>query len=224
MTPRRGVSPVCSMNSATSCRCCARRPIPKRCPLQGVVARRMHAAVAPFASDQFITPMAAVAGAVAEEILGAMLRNGAASPRLCQQWRRHRAASWRRRAFYRWPGGPAGRAWRDANHHRRCRRSHPRHCDLRTPRPQFFARHCRRGDGAGANRVAGRCRRHHHCQCGRSARTPRHRSLPGKRAAARQRSRRAAGHPRRRPSCPIARSRMRWRQVLRARAGCSPRD
>ena len=33
----------------------------------------MHAAVAPFASDHFITPMAAVAGSVAEEILGAML-------------------------------------------------------------------------------------------------------------------------------------------------------
>ncbi|MFZ2156296.1 MAG: UPF0280 family protein [Bradyrhizobium sp.] len=45
---------------------------PRRCPLQGAVARRMHAAVAPFAAEQFITPMAAVAGAVAEEILGAM--------------------------------------------------------------------------------------------------------------------------------------------------------
>ncbi|WP_257165895.1 UPF0280 family protein [Bradyrhizobium sp. SRS-191] len=43
------------------------------CPLNGVVARRMHAAVAPFAAEMFITPMAAVAGAVAEEILGAML-------------------------------------------------------------------------------------------------------------------------------------------------------
>ncbi len=40
--------------------------------LRGRVARRMHAAVAPFADDCFITPMAAVAGAVAEEILGAM--------------------------------------------------------------------------------------------------------------------------------------------------------
>jgi len=42
--------------------------------LKGTVARRMHAAVAPFAAEHFITPMAAVAGAVAEEILGAMLR------------------------------------------------------------------------------------------------------------------------------------------------------
>jgi hypothetical protein len=47
---------------------------PLACKLQGVVARRMHDAVAPFAADHFITPMAAVAGAVAEEILGAMLR------------------------------------------------------------------------------------------------------------------------------------------------------
>ena len=47
---------------------------PARCMLQGAVARRMHAAVAPFAADQFITPMAAVAGAVAEEILGAMVQ------------------------------------------------------------------------------------------------------------------------------------------------------
>lgn len=49
----------------------------ERTSLRGVVARRMHAAVAPFAADGFITPMAAVAGSVAEEILGAML--GAAS-------------------------------------------------------------------------------------------------------------------------------------------------
>jgi uncharacterized protein len=46
---------------------------PVQCGLQGPVARRMHAAVAPLAAGQFITPMAAVAGAVAEEILGAMV-------------------------------------------------------------------------------------------------------------------------------------------------------
>jgi ApbE superfamily uncharacterized protein (UPF0280 family) len=57
---------------------CAELPLlrqaadPAQCSLQGVVARRMHAAVAPFAADHFITPMAAVAGSVAEEILGAM--------------------------------------------------------------------------------------------------------------------------------------------------------
>ena len=45
---------------------------PLQSAMTGVVARRMHAAVAPFAGDCFITPMAAVAGAVAEEVLGAM--------------------------------------------------------------------------------------------------------------------------------------------------------
>ena len=40
---------------------------------QGRTARRMTAAVLPYASQYFITPMAAVAGAVAEEILSAML-------------------------------------------------------------------------------------------------------------------------------------------------------
>lgn len=47
---------------------------PAVCVLQGGVARRMHDAVVPFAADHFITPMAAVAGAVAEEILGTMVR------------------------------------------------------------------------------------------------------------------------------------------------------
>jgi ApbE superfamily uncharacterized protein (UPF0280 family) len=38
----------------------------------GVIARRMVAAVVPYCERNFITPMAAVAGAVAEEILGSM--------------------------------------------------------------------------------------------------------------------------------------------------------
>jgi ApbE superfamily uncharacterized protein (UPF0280 family) len=41
-------------------------------PLAGVVATRMFAAVVPYCRRTFITPMAAVAGAVAEEILGSM--------------------------------------------------------------------------------------------------------------------------------------------------------
>jgi ApbE superfamily uncharacterized protein (UPF0280 family) len=48
---------------------------PARCLLRGTIARRMHDAVAPFASEHFITPMAAVAGSVAEEILGVMLQS-----------------------------------------------------------------------------------------------------------------------------------------------------
>jgi ApbE superfamily uncharacterized protein (UPF0280 family) len=45
-----------------------RLPVRGPCPLQGVVARRMWQACRPFHS-QFITPMAAVAGAVAQEIV-----------------------------------------------------------------------------------------------------------------------------------------------------------
>ncbi len=41
-------------------------------PLHGPVARRMAAAVRPYAAQCFITPMAAVAGAVADEMLAAM--------------------------------------------------------------------------------------------------------------------------------------------------------
>jgi uncharacterized protein len=50
-----------------------RSPVRDREPgLAGPIARRMHAAVSPFAATAFITPMAAVAGSVAEEILGVM--------------------------------------------------------------------------------------------------------------------------------------------------------
>ena len=42
-------------------------------PVTGVVAKRMLEAVLPYAADNFITPMAAVAGSVAEEILAAMM-------------------------------------------------------------------------------------------------------------------------------------------------------
>ena len=45
------------------------------CPLQGVVARRMWAACAPHAAG-FITPMAAVAGAVAEELIACYAQPG----------------------------------------------------------------------------------------------------------------------------------------------------
>jgi ApbE superfamily uncharacterized protein (UPF0280 family) len=50
-----------------------RQPAEPNGPLPaGLIARRMVAAVRPYASETFITPMAAVAGAVAEEILEAM--------------------------------------------------------------------------------------------------------------------------------------------------------
>jgi ApbE superfamily uncharacterized protein (UPF0280 family) len=47
-----------------------RAPLPSLAPA-GAVARAMHAAVAPYA-DRFITPMAAVAGAVADHLLAAL--------------------------------------------------------------------------------------------------------------------------------------------------------
>jgi ApbE superfamily uncharacterized protein (UPF0280 family) len=48
----------------------------ERLPLRGPVARRMQMACAPFADRLFITPMAAVAGAVADELIGAFRRDG----------------------------------------------------------------------------------------------------------------------------------------------------
>ena len=53
-----------------------RRPAWDAPCVEGAVARRMVAAVRPFA-DVFITPMAAVAGSVADELLAAMLRAAA---------------------------------------------------------------------------------------------------------------------------------------------------
>ena len=73
----------------------------------------------------------------------------AARSRLCQQWRRHRAASGRRRAVHGRPDRPARQPRPDAHDGHRCRRSDPRHRDQRPPRPQFLARHCRCRDGAG---------------------------------------------------------------------------
>jgi ApbE superfamily uncharacterized protein (UPF0280 family) len=51
-----------------------RPPRPPPCLFKDKAARRMHSAVMPFAAEHFITPMAAVAGAVADEILDAMCR------------------------------------------------------------------------------------------------------------------------------------------------------
>ena len=88
---------------------------PARCALQGVVARRMHAAVAPFAADHFITPMAAVAGTVAEEILGAMLRAARLDRAYVNNGGDIALHLDRRRAVHRRPDGSAGSAWPDAN-------------------------------------------------------------------------------------------------------------
>ena len=52
-----------------------RLPVRGPCPLQGVIARRMWAACRPYHA-QFITPMAAVAGSVAQELIGCYERAG----------------------------------------------------------------------------------------------------------------------------------------------------
>jgi ApbE superfamily uncharacterized protein (UPF0280 family) len=53
-----------------------RRPIHERPAVRGRVALRMLQACAPFAAELFITPMAAVAGAVADELIASFHRAG----------------------------------------------------------------------------------------------------------------------------------------------------
>jgi uncharacterized protein len=53
-----------------------RRPASDRLPLHGAVAVRMARACAPYADEVFITPMAAVAGSVADELIGVFQRAG----------------------------------------------------------------------------------------------------------------------------------------------------
>ncbi len=52
-----------------------RQPVGAECALRGVIARRMWQACAPF-REGFITPMAAVAGSVAQELIGCYHRRG----------------------------------------------------------------------------------------------------------------------------------------------------
>jgi ApbE superfamily uncharacterized protein (UPF0280 family) len=69
---------------------CAELPLlrlaaaPGQCDVTGPVARRMVAAVAPYAATTFITPMAAVAGSVADAVLAAMV--DAAGPELTRAY------------------------------------------------------------------------------------------------------------------------------------------
>ncbi len=69
--PRRQVFSVQVLDDLCAELPLLRRPLPAPSP-SGRVARAMHAACMPF-SDQFITPMAAVAGAVADAILAEMI-------------------------------------------------------------------------------------------------------------------------------------------------------
>ncbi len=55
-----------------------RLPVAGACPVQGVIARRMWAACAPLVADAdgYLTPMAAVAGSVAQELVAAYQQPG----------------------------------------------------------------------------------------------------------------------------------------------------
>ena len=193
---RAAVSRPSSTNSARNCRCCARprRRLPPR--PEGVVARRMAAAVAPFRAHRFITPMAAVAGAVAEEVLAAMTRRRAVAARLCQQRRRHRAASGRGRFLHDRHGRAAGPAEPLRPRPRSSARRRARRRDLRLARAQLLARRRRRRHRAGAERRARRRRRDADRQRGRPSRSSRHHARARARARSAERSRRPAGHAR----------------------------
>ena len=125
----------------------------RRALFAGPTARRMEAAVSPLA-EKFITPMAAVAGSVADEILAAMIagrslekayvnNGGDIALHLAEGQSLTLAVAgtgngFADRAVIRADGPGA-------------RRRHQR-----LARPQFFARHRRCGDGAGAERRGGR--------------------------------------------------------------------
>ena len=114
-------------------------------PLRGGVARRMWAAVAPFARETLVTPMAAVAGAVAGEVLAAMV--AAAPPPACgrEQRRRHRTSSGIGREPASRPRRPAGPARIVRVDDHPGRRPRARRRDQRLARTQLLARHRGRG-------------------------------------------------------------------------------
>ena len=166
----------------------------------GAVARRMVGAVAPFAAERFLTPMAAVAGAVAEEILAGDDASGRRSPRLCQQWRRHRASSRARREFSHRhgrsrPTSQACLAARDT-----ARDDGARARDLRLARPQLLAWHRRRRHRARRRRPQADAAATLDRQRRRSARPSRGLTRAGAVARSAERSRRTARHARRRRS------------------------
>ncbi len=104
----------------------------------GAVARRMVAAVLPYCERAFITPMAAVAGAVAEEILDAMKARRSTFSGLREQRWRHRPAPRARRAICRGNGRAAGSSIAFRNSEAGLCATSPRHCHQRLARTQFF--------------------------------------------------------------------------------------
>ena len=131
-------------------------------PPQGVIARRMAGAVEPYAERCFITPMAAVAGAVAEEILETMTKENRTRALLCKQRRRHRTVSNSGRVVLRGYGRPARSPFvvRQASYSLRGFYTWPG--NQRVAREKFFARHRRRGHGPGGGRTGCGCRGYDH--------------------------------------------------------------
>ena len=173
-----------------------RRPLDDALPgPASPVGRRMAAAVRPFA-DRFITPMAAVAGAVADEVCAAMVAGG--------DLRRAYVNDGGDIALHLSPGEtfdvglvpvprrPAllGKVTVHA------RRADPRRGDERPARTELLARHRRRGDRARRRRRECRRRGHVDRERRRPARASRDRAGARVRAGARQRPRVALGHDR----------------------------
>ena len=192
-----------------------RRPVGDAYPLlQGPVARRMAEAVWPHRAV-YITPMAAVAGAVADEMLQALVRGRTLDKAYVNDGGDI--------ALHLTPGHEL-RAGIFADRARRRGAPHPRpagarHRHLGPRRPLVLAGHRRFGDRAGGDRRCRRRRGDPDRQCG-ERRSPRHRAPAGARARSRQRPRRSAGDGRGRTAAGCGRSARRWTAVPRKRGGC----
>ena len=160
---------------------------------KGPIARRMVEAVLPFARDIFITPMAAVAGAVAEEIVAAMtaaapltrayVNNGGDIALHLSEQQSFKIGLVDR------PDLPSLFGTTEIH----AEDPHPRHCHQRLSWAQLLARHCRSRHRAGADRSHGGCGRHGDRQCGRSAGPSRNSACARQQPAGGQRSGRDPG-------------------------------
>ena len=166
---------------------------------QSSVGRRMHCACLPFA-EKFITPMAAVAGSVADELMAVMraaapldrayVNDGGDIAVYCapgQSLDIAIAGDFSRSAF---PSGSGTIRVRHGDEHRR-------HRDVRRARPVILSRHRRLGDGVGAG-CRHRRRRGDFDRQRRRHRPSSHRAPPGERARSRQRPRQSPCHGERR--------------------------
>ena len=132
----------------------------------GRIARRMAAAVAPYAARTFITPMAAVAGAVAEEILEAMT---AAAPLAKAYVNDGGDIALHLAQGENFVVGMVERPDRPSLFGTATLRfiaASSRDCHQRLARAQLLVGYRRCSDGPGRSRCGGRCGRDHHRQCG----------------------------------------------------------